>query len=415
MAPKPPKDGGNGSKPPTMYVYLLGGLGIVLLLLALMVFATYQQAASHHSVIHMFDARHDGGPRRPQTVVMTEAARAGAARFRNRLASAHLHHRRAGPEEDRDGDGGGNDAHASESAASDGDVAAKSAGATTPNEIYDGAGGLEKKSDSGDGGGMMVAGDTEPHQRRKLLQCGADVGERKTEYWGDVVVAGDGGGSSGAQVATSAECCTRCVETPGCNVWVHCATAEGGDAACEGQCWLKRVGTGMGMGTGTRGWTHHGNGDTGTGTGEREREREHRSHVIPLTSHGDTRISHPSHLLPTHRSLDLITRRWLAMWTEVTCLGDGVWCETRAGSACAPCQPVDDPAHPTTHAAGPAVAWTSGALLKDYDPNPGGVGEDVASGNSSSRTVALITPQVGPSCFCGTYDTARETMRDLGP
>ena len=64
MAPPSKKGGGDGATP-AMYL-LLGGMGVLILVMLGMVHHTYQQAASHQSVIHMFDSRHDGGLRRPE-------------------------------------------------------------------------------------------------------------------------------------------------------------------------------------------------------------------------------------------------------------------------------------------------------------------------------------------------------------
>ena len=38
-------------------------------------------------------------------------------------------------------------------------------------------------------------------------------------------------------------CCSLCLATRGCNLWVYCGVAAAGDAArwCDGQCWLKRT------------------------------------------------------------------------------------------------------------------------------------------------------------------------------
>ena len=108
-------------------------------------------------------------------------------------------------------------------------------------------------------------------------QCGES--HANTEYWGDVVEEGTVG-----LIVDPKECCRRCAETVGCNVWVHC----GADESCRGSCWLKRT---------------------------------------------------------------------------------------------------DDPNAPTVHASGANVPWTSGTVLKDFDPTPG---KGTVLGAEAS--VSLVTP-----------------------
>ncbi len=60
--------------------------------------------------------------------------------------------------------------------------------------------------------------------------CGA--GREHFEYDGAVIVPGMG---KGGLSLTPAECCQRCAETRGCNVWVACIR----ERSCGKQCWLK--------------------------------------------------------------------------------------------------------------------------------------------------------------------------------
>ena len=107
-----------------------------------------------------------------------------------------------------------------------------------------------------------ISEDVTSHSVSIADQCGES--HANTEYWGDVVEEGTVG-----LIRTPEECCRRCAETTGCNVWVHCGDDE---SRATGSCWLKRT---------------------------------------------------------------------------------------------------DDPNAPTVHASGANVLWTSGTVLKDFDPTPG--------------------------------------------
>lgn len=65
------------------------------------------------------------------------------------------------------------------------------------------------------------------------------AGLQNTEYDGDVILAAD----AASPTPDPGACCSLCLATRGCNLWVYCGVAAAGDAArwCDGQCWLKRT------------------------------------------------------------------------------------------------------------------------------------------------------------------------------
>lgn len=227
---------------------LLGAVAAVLGIIGLAAHHTQQEAASHHDVIHHFhssSSRLDVGSDTP--VKLGGGNRAGhvsqhpkADRFRSHVRARVDAHKNA------DGDNLDDLRSADETISS-----------------------FPVKT---------IREDATSHSVSIADQCGES--HANTEYWGDVVEEGTVG-----LIRTPEECCRRCAETTGCNVWVHC----GDDESCHGSCWLKRT---------------------------------------------------------------------------------------------------DDPNAPTVHASGANVPWTSGTVLKDFDPTPG----KGASLGASEAFVALVTP-----------------------